>query len=143
MFRVLLVDDEEILLRATESQLRVAGIDVEVALGGEQALALLAEHDFDAALIDVMMPRMSGIELIRRARASAPNLQIVLTSSFELSRRQIERLDVGEVGFVSKPASLPKLLEALGLSEVPARHSSGDTVKGPRPSLTAWSDRRV
>jgi CheY-like chemotaxis protein len=119
MHRVLVVDDEELYLRASAAMLRKAGFTVEVAQGGERALELLAEQPFDAALIDLMMPRMNGIELVRKIQARFSSVNVVLTSAFPLSASQIERLGVGKVGFASKPAPLPDLVTAL-LSGKPA-----------------------
>jgi two-component system, cell cycle sensor histidine kinase and response regulator CckA len=144
MSRVLLVDDEELLLRATESMLRTAGVEVEAALGGERALELLATRRFDAALIDLMMPRMSGIELVRRVRAVAPELRLVLTSSFPLSPGQIARLGVGDVRFVPKPAPVATLIDALGLAEPAEPRPAGSMISpGVKRTFSPSPDRRL
>ena len=117
MKRILIVEDEAILLRATAAALRASGFSVETACGGEEALALIAERSFDVALVDLMMPRMSGLELIRAFQARAPGLRVVLTSSFPMTCGQIARLGLGHVRFVPKPMPLSDLVAALEMPD--------------------------
>jgi CheY-like chemotaxis protein len=137
MNRVLVVDDEEIPLRATAALLRLAGFVVETALGGESALELLAHHEFDGAVVDLMMPRMNGLELTRKLHALQPRMRIVLTSSFPLSPRQLERMGLGgQVTFLPKPSSRADLEAALRTEPAPAPnhgHSASATPAATPP----------
>jgi DNA-binding NtrC family response regulator len=137
MKRVLLVDDEEIYLRATAAMLRMAELDVVPALGGDRALELIGRESFDAALVDVMMPRMSGIELVRRLREKHPELRVVLTSSFPLSTGQIERMGMKNVAFVPKPSPLATLVAALEAAPAPTPAPSRGPSTLPDPPRSA------
>ena len=120
--RVLVVDDDEILLRATAATLKLAGFDVGLAISGEQALEMLGSRRYEAVLVDLMMPRMNGIELVRAMKGRDPEMRVVLTSSYPLSSGQLSRMDLENVEFVSKPASSEELSAAL--RGVPARERS-------------------
>ena len=120
MTRILVVDDEEIQLRGTSLGLRREGFDVEVAQGAEDALAALEARPFDVVLVDLMMPRMNGLELARVLREKRPSLAIVLTSAYQLSRRQIDRLGLGDVPFVRKPTPIADLASRLRAAAAPA-----------------------
>jgi CheY-like chemotaxis protein len=129
--RVLLIDDDEAQLRAVAGLMRLQGFDVETALSPEQALRVLERSHFDGVLVDLMMPRANGLELIRSLRASAPHLRVVLTSSFPMTHAQIERLGFDDVRFVPKPAAPDALRDAFGVA---SRASE-------RPSVPSHSQR--
>ncbi len=118
--RVLVIDDDELLLRALSGVMRLQGFEVETASSPERAYMLLEASPFDGALVDLMMPRANGLEMIRGLRARAPKLHIVLTSSFPMSHGQIERLGLEDVKFIPKPASPEALRDAFGVAPLPA-----------------------
>ncbi len=93
--------------------LRVEGFDVEVEPHADGALRLLANQEFDAAVVDLMLPGTNGIQLARLIRERHPRTRIVLTSAYHLSERQLVRVDCGAVGFVPKPFDLTELARFL------------------------------
>jgi len=107
--RVLIVDDEENQRRSLALGLTSDGFECIEADSGEAALSTLAQGRFDVALVDLMMPGLSGLDLARRIRWSFPNVMVVLASAYHLSSRQLSRADCGAVGFVPKPYHLPEL----------------------------------
>ncbi len=108
--RILIVDDEANQRRSLALGLAADGFDCVEADGGEEAFGLLGTLGrFDVALVDLMMPGISGLEVARRIRWSAPNTMVVLASAYHLSARQLQRSDCGAVGFVPKPYHLPEL----------------------------------
>jgi len=111
--RLLIVDGEASHARITAIGLRIEGFEVEVASNAEGALRELADHDFDAAVVDLMLPGTNGIQLARLVRESHPRTRIVLTSAYHLSEQQLLRVDCGAVGFVPKPFDLTELARFL------------------------------
>lgn len=109
MPRVLIVDDEENQRRSLALGLASDGFDCVEADGGEAALLTLAHARIDVALVDLMMPGLSGLDLARHIRWSFPSVMVVLASAYHLSSRQLSRADCGAVGFVPKPYHLPDL----------------------------------
>jgi len=112
--RVLIVDDEENHRRSLAIGLRMESFDVFEACDGENALLFFEEGGAaEFAIVDLMMPGINGLDLARRLRRRCPNVRVVLTSAYHLSERQLERANVGAVGFVPKPYHLNDLVAFL------------------------------
>jgi DNA-binding response OmpR family regulator len=93
--------------------LRVEGFEVLEALSGPEALEGTALESVDAAVVDLMMPVMNGLEVCRILQDKFPETVVVLTSAYHLSRRQIELARVGDVTFLGKPFPMEKLANLL------------------------------
>jgi len=90
--RILLVDDEVEIRRLLARRLSRRGYEVTTATGSDQALALLAEGEFDLAILDFMMPGMNGLELAAQCRLRYPDLRILmLTGSPVVSEIEMAR----------------------------------------------------
>ena len=111
--RILIVDDEPNHRRSLGISLRLEGYEVVEACDGQQALERLGEHTVDLAIIDLMMPRIDGLELARRLRFAHPDVQVILMSAYHLTQKQLERAEVGQIGFLPKPYELEQLLGQL------------------------------
>jgi DNA-binding response OmpR family regulator len=101
--RVLIVDDEPNVRRTLAIGFRLHGFEVEEAPGSESAMRALQTSGFDAAIVDLMLPEVNGLELARWIRTFFPAMRVILMSGYHLSERQIERADAGIVGFLPKP----------------------------------------
>jgi DNA-binding NarL/FixJ family response regulator len=91
--RVLLVDDTERDLRTLERTLRVVGAEIDVvgsAMGGEEALKLVADVQCDVAIVDYRMPGMNGVELAGRLKEIRPDCRVVILTAFDENRAEIE-----------------------------------------------------
>ena len=111
-YRVLLVDDEEEFVSALSERLMLRGIEVDSALNGEEALALMVEKVFEVVILDVMMPGMDGYEVCERLKddpetAAVP--VVFLTARRELDEARVEEL--GVAGVVIKPFEPDELIE--------------------------------
>lgn len=142
MNRILVVDDEDIQRRSMVLLLRRAGFTVEAAGSGGEALAKLAEGGYDAVLVDLMMPKLNGLEFARIVRARFPRVGVVLTSAYPLSRQQIERLGLGTIAFVPKPISLPELDARLRESIANAEHRNSTVMRNAASSYARGHSRR-
>lgn len=108
---VLIVDDEENHRRSLAIGLRMEAFDVHEAADGAEALRFIETGgSADFAIIDLMMPGINGLDLARRLRNHRPEVQVLLTSAYHLSERQVERAGVGAVGFLPKPYHLDELV---------------------------------
>jgi DNA-binding response OmpR family regulator len=104
--RVMVVDDDASAARQVALALEIVGIDAQTARDSDEALATLAEGielDVDLVLIELMLPRRSGLELARELRKRFPELRIVLTGAYHLSERQLSRAGCNAIAFVPKP----------------------------------------
>ena len=79
---VLVVEDEDVVRRLVRTVLSGAGFEVLVARDGEEAFALAAEHRVDVLLTDLMMPKLGGLEVAERLRATHPDLKVVFMSGY-------------------------------------------------------------
>jgi two-component system response regulator RegX3 len=107
--RVLVVDDEPALLDAVGYALRSEGFDVATAEDGEAALGLLSADGFDVVVLDIMLPRLSGIEICRRLRGES-DVPIILLSARDAEVDRVLGLESGADDYVTKPFSMAELL---------------------------------
>ncbi len=106
---ILVVEDEPGIVDFVERGLRKQGFEVESALDGEAGLARALEPDVELVVLDLMLPRLSGTEVLRRLSGARPLLPvIVLTAKGELEDR-IAGLDAGALDYVVKPFSVAEL----------------------------------
>lgn len=132
--RILVVDDETNARKSLAIGLRLEGHEIVEASHGEEALMVLeraakAGRMVDVAIVDLMMPRMSGLDLARRVRFRHADVRVVLMSAYHLSKRQLERADVGAVGFVPKPFDMDELVAFLE-RRVPSEPPSAEIALG-------------
>jgi CheY-like chemotaxis protein len=109
--QVLVVDDDDNARQSLATGLRDSGLQVQDVPEGQAALALLAEQRFDLALVDLMMPGLNGLQLIRKVAIEHPHLPILLMSGYHLSRKQLEQIGLNAVAFVPKPYPLGELVD--------------------------------
>jgi two-component system KDP operon response regulator KdpE len=110
VIRILLVDDESAIRRALRPPLVELGFQVVEASRGEEALQLLRASVFDVVLLDVNMPGIGGIETLRRIRAFAPRLPILVLTVRDQEEDKVEALDLGADDYVTKPFSTRELI---------------------------------
>jgi DNA-binding NarL/FixJ family response regulator len=114
MISCVVADDHPAVLEAISEYLALSGIEVlGRAADGEQALALIVERKPKVALVDVRMPRLGGVELVRRARRAARSTSVLLYTGYGDSALLTEALDAGVGGFVLKEAPLEELVRAV------------------------------
>lgn len=110
---VLLVDDEEQFLKVLSQRLEGRGLKVDTSTSGEEALKKVKGKDFDAIILDLVMPGMSGIETLKRIRSENPDLQIILLTGHGTVEKGVEAMKAGAVDFLEKPADMNKILEKI------------------------------
>ncbi len=112
MSRILVVDDEPQLLRALGTNLRARGYEVDLAPTGELALTLAARHHPDVVILDLGLPGIDGIEVIRGLRGWT-EVPILVLSVREAERDKVAALDAGADDYVTKPFGMDELLARL------------------------------
>src|SRR5687767_14281041 len=101
--RILVIEDEKKVARFIEQGLREEKYTVDVAFDGEEGLSRALSEAYDLVITDVMMPKKSGIEVIRELRAKGRNLPILcLTARSEVGDK-VEGLDAGADDYITKP----------------------------------------
>ncbi|MCI9242409.1 MAG: response regulator transcription factor [Lawsonibacter sp.] len=107
--RILLVEDEEKLARMVELELKYEGYQVEKALDGRKGLELALSGGFDLVLLDIMLPQLSGMEVLRRLRRESQIPVIMLTARDSVVDK-VAGLDSGADDYVTKPFAIEELL---------------------------------
>lgn len=108
--RVLVVDDEPAIRRALRPPLIDLGFQVAEASRGEESLQALRSGAYDAVLLDINMPGLGGIETLRRMRAIAPKLPILMLTVRDREEDKVEALELGADDYVTKPFSTRELV---------------------------------
>jgi two-component system KDP operon response regulator KdpE len=108
--RILIVDDESAIRRALRPPLLELGFQVMEASRGEEALQTLRGSVFDVVLLDVNMPGIGGIETLRRIRAFAPRLPVLVLTVRDQEEDKVEALELGADDYVTKPFSTRELI---------------------------------
>lgn len=114
--RVLFVDDEVEFLQLMEKRLCRRGMEVSTASDGQSALDLLDANlasggeTFKAVVMDVRMPGMDGLETLRRMKARAPSLPVILLTGHACMGVAVQGMDLGAYDYMLKPVSISELI---------------------------------
>lgn len=108
--RVLIVEDKRSMAEHLGRALEGEGYSVGFAYDGEEALRLAMTNDFDAMLLDVMLPRMDGFTVIKKMREERLHTQVIMVSARDSMRDIVHGLDAGADDYLTKPFALDVLL---------------------------------
>ena len=109
MARVLVVEDEESVRELVGVYLRSAGFEVDYAVDGPEAIAMAEADSYEAIVLDVMLPELSGVEVCRRIRERSTVPVIILTAR-DNDLEKVAALEIGADDYVTKPFSPPELV---------------------------------
>jgi two-component system response regulator MprA len=107
--KVLVVDDEPAVRAALQRALALERHDVALAQDGQEALDALAESTVDAIVLDVMMPRVDGLEVCRRLRAAGDRTPVLMLTARDAIDDRVDGLDAGADDYLVKPFALREL----------------------------------
>lgn len=108
--KVLLVDDEEEFVSALAERLDIRGIESRVATDGEQALEILESQSFDVIVLDVIMPGISGLEVLQRLKEQQNKAAIILLTGHGSTREGLEGMRMGAFDYLMKPLDIDELI---------------------------------
>ena len=128
MTRVLVVDDEPPIVRAVAANLRVRGFEVVTAASGETALAAVEAHQPDCVVLDLGLPGIDGLEVLRRLRTWT-QVPVVVLTAIDGERDKVAALDLGADDYVTKPFGVAELMARI---RVALRHARGADADRPR-----------
>lgn len=107
--KILLVEDEEKIARFVELELKHEGYDVEKAFNGRDGLELAESGTFDLVLLDVMLPELNGLEVLRRLRKSS-EIPVIMLTARDAVMDKVSGLDAGADDYITKPFAIEELL---------------------------------
>lgn len=111
--RILVVDDEPHVRMALRYSLSVHGYEADDAASGPQALEMLSRRRYDLMLVDIRMPGMDGVDVMRRAREICPDLQIIVLTGYASLESAIAAVRCHAADYLLKPASLHQVADAV------------------------------
>jgi two-component system, OmpR family, response regulator MprA len=111
--RILVVDDEPQLRRALERALKLEGYEVALAGDGEEALQVASTRHPDAIVLDVLMPKLDGLEVCRMLREQHDRTPVLMLTARDAVTDRVDGLDAGADDYVVKPFALEELLARL------------------------------
>ena len=108
--KILIVDDEHSLLEQLQKSLEKQRYIIETAMDGEEALDKLFETPFDLIILDIMMPKMDGLTLLKQAREAGIDTPVLMLTAKSDIKDKIKGLDLGADDYLAKPFSFEELL---------------------------------
>ncbi len=111
--RVLFVDDEEELVSAVVERLEIRDIEACGATNGVEALQKLGDQEFDVVVVDVRMPGLGGLAVLRRIKDSHPGLEVILLTGHGSTEDVKEGLRLGAFAYLQKPVDIEHLVDLI------------------------------
>jgi two-component system phosphate regulon sensor histidine kinase PhoR len=110
--RILIVDDEATVGKSIRHALVREDYEIDVALSGEQALEMQAKKSYDLLIVDLMMPGMSGLDLLKAIKTTSPAAQVIIITGYPTMKATLQAMQTGAFDFLPKPF-LPSDLRSL------------------------------
>lgn len=111
--RVLVVDDETDFLEMTVKRMKKKGIQIEGVPSGYEAVEKINNENFDVVLLDVKMPGMDGVEVLREIKRVKPLIEVIMLTGHASVESGIEGMKLGAFDYLMKPMELDKILETI------------------------------
>ena len=113
LFRVLVVDDEADFLTTLVNRLRKRNLEVSGVASGEKALGLLDKEPFDVVILDVKMPGMDGVDVLREMKRKWPLVEVIMLTGHASVQSGIEGMKRGAFDYIMKPTDIDDLLDKM------------------------------
>lgn len=114
--KVLLVDDEKEFVDALKERLEMRELPSDVAYNGEQALKIVEDEVPDVMVLDIKMPGIDGIEVLRRIKKAYPDVQIIILTGHGTDKNEQEAKKLGAFEYLQKPVDIDELVRLMRLA---------------------------
>ena len=108
--KILAIDDEQNIRTLIANELTLEGFGVTTAKSGEEGLRLCDKEKFDVVLLDIRLPKMNGIEVLRRLKEKTPDVRVIMITAYGDIKTAVESMKLGAQDYVTKPFKLSELL---------------------------------
>lgn len=109
MRRMLVIDDEQDICDCLKDYFSGHGFSVDQAFSGEEALKRLTQEAADVILLDILLPGLSGIEVLKRAKELCPNARIIMVTALDELDLRLQARRYGASGYITKPFNLSSM----------------------------------
>ena len=111
--KVLLVDDEEDFVTTLSDRIREYRFQSDTALSGEQAIELVANQVPDVMVLDLKMPRLDGLAVLRQVKKKHPDVQVIILTGHGSFRDRLAAMSLGVFAFLEKPLDIDDLIRSI------------------------------
>ncbi|RPH52638.1 MAG: response regulator [Desulfobacteraceae bacterium] len=108
--KVMLVDDEEEFVTTLSERIKMRNFSSSVAFNGEQALQIVNDQVPDIMILDLKMPGIDGMEVLRRVKKAYPKVQVIILTGHGSEKDKKEALSLGAFGYLQKPVQIDELI---------------------------------
>jgi DNA-binding response OmpR family regulator len=108
--KLLLVDDEREFVETLADRLRMRDLEAAVALNGEEAISAVETEEPDVIVLDVKMPGLDGIEVLKRVKEAYPNVEVIILTGHGSEKDEVAARSLGAFDYMKKPADLDNLV---------------------------------
>jgi DNA-binding response OmpR family regulator len=130
--RVLLVDDEREFVQTLSERLEMRDVGSAIAYDGESALRMVEDDEPDVIILDLRMPGIDGMEVLRRVKKSRPRIEVIILTGHGSEEDRTLCLELGAFAYLQKPVDIEALSETLEAAHEKARQST--TARGREES---------
>lgn len=109
--KVLLVDDEEDFVKSLSERIKMRDLKSEVALNGEEALRIIDDDKPDVVVLDLKMPGIDGMEVLRRVKKAYPDVQVIMLTGHGSEKDEKEARRLGAFEYLEKPTTIDTLIK--------------------------------
>ena len=139
--KILIVEDEEKLARFTELELQHENYEVRKAFDGRSALEEALKNDYDLILLDIMLPGLNGMEVLRRLRQEK-NTPVILLTARDSVMDKVAGLDAGAVDYITKPFAIEELLARIRVA-LKFRSAGAEKTAAAEEGVLSWKALRL
>src|SRR5210317_2560144 len=101
--RILIADDEEIVIRSCVRILSEDEYQIETAQNGIEAIEKVAQNDYDMLILDIMMPKMTGMEVLQRVKETHPDIDVIMITGLNEIDSAVKAMKLGALDYLPKP----------------------------------------
>ena len=111
--KILLVDDEAEFVKTLAERIQIRGFDVRYALNGEEALAACKNGVPDVMVLDLKMPGMEGMDVLRQVKKNHPDVEVMILTGHGSKKDEMQARRIGAFDYLQKPVGIEALIESI------------------------------
>ena len=142
--KILLVDDEEDFVKTISQRMKRRGQESDIALNGEQALSRIEQEVPDVVLLDLKMPGIDGMEVLRRIKKAYPEVQVIIMTGHGSEKIETEARTLGAFEYLQKPTKIDTIMNKIKLAfkEKTERFRDGSYFHDKWASHSDWIEKK-